>query len=201
MDGEDNVSLPNNQNMHTDDVSVPSDGAQSSHQEVQTDDLDWALDRLGGAIRGIFVLTFQKLPTWIGNALKSVFSNIFNFIWKAIQKATHFFQKAFIWLFWTLPRQVIQWFVKSANYLLKLAGVIVLVLILLTIIFAPLAVSLNTGQFLVVTSVWCLVAFTGAVWGLIYPNRSKWKIGQKIGQLANKLKFWQRGSVPEVAEK
>lgn len=202
MNSEDDVSLPSNLKMHidTDDVLLPSDKEQPSDKEVHTDDLDWLSDRLDRAIRGIFVLTFQKLPKWIGNTLTSVFSNIFNFLWKVIQEAKHFLQKALIWLFWTLPRRVIRWFVESANYLLRLGGVFVKILTLFAVVFGPLLISLNTGLFLVGAIVWCLLAIVGAVWGLIYLNRSKWKIGQKIGRLANKLKFWQQGSVPEVAE-
>jgi hypothetical protein len=204
----DDVSVPTDREVHSDDVSVPTDRevhsddvSVSSDKEIHSDDLDWLSDRLDRAIRGIFVLTFQKLPKWIGNALTSVFSTIFNFIWKVIQEATYFLQKAFIWLFWTLPRQVIGWFVESANYLLRLGGVFVKVLTLLTVVFGPLLISLNTGLFLVGAIIWCLIAIVGAIWGLIYLNRSKWKIGQTIGRLANKLKFWQQGSVPEVAEK
>ncbi len=200
MDSKDNVLVPSDKEVFIDEVSVPSDKEQHSDKEVHTDYLDWLSDRLDRAIRGIFVLTFQKLPKWIGNALTSVFSNVFNFLWKVIQEAAHFLQKAFVWLFWTLPRRVIRWFIESANYLLRLGGVFVKILTLLAVVCGPLLVSLNTGLFLVGAISWFLLAIVGAAWGFLYLNRSKWKIGQKIGRLANKLKFWQQGSVPEVAE-
>jgi hypothetical protein len=200
MDSEDDVSVSSDKEVLTDDVSVPNDKEQPSQKEALNNDLDWLSDRLDRAIKGIFVLTFQKLPKWIGNALTSLFSNIFNFLWKVIQEVTHFFQKAVIWLFWTLPKRVIRWFVESANYLLRLGIVFVKGLTLLAVVFGPLLLSLNTGLFVVGAIIWCLLAIVGAVWGLIYLNRSKWKIGQTIGRLANKLKFWQQGSAPEVAE-
>lgn len=194
MNSEDNVSPPSNQELHTDEK-------QPNNQELHTDDLEWISDRLDRAIRGIFVLTFQNILRWIGSTLVSVFSKIFDLLWTLIRETARFFKKAFVWLFWTLPRKVIRWFLDSANYLLRLGGILFKILLLGTVIFAPLIISINTAQFIWVSSAWCLMAIIGAVWGLIYLNRSNWKIWQTIGRLANKLKFWQESGVTEVVGK
>ncbi|MBD2104293.1 hypothetical protein [Leptolyngbya sp. FACHB-261] len=177
------------------------DVSQLSNEERHIDELDWLSDYLDRAIRGIFIFIFQKLPTWVGNTLTSVVTYTFDFLWRLVRGVTYFLKQALVWLFWTLPKKVLDWLFDSANYLLRLGRTALQVLILATVPFGPLLLSLKVGQFVWASSAWCLLATIGAVWGLIYLNRSRWKIGQTTGRLVNKLKFWRRRSVPEFVEK